>query len=76
MNSRWAHTLDLELLADEAQVVGRFEVGNPVVEETYAVRPAKAIQFVEPDRPWRSRSPKSLKKSSNPPSVVSHKSWN
>ena len=40
-----------ELLADEAQVVGRFEVGNPVVEETDAVRPTKAIQFVEPDRP-------------------------
>ena len=40
-----------ELLADEAQVVGRFEVRNPVVEETNAVRLAKVIQFVEPDRP-------------------------
>src|SRR5512144_2024714 len=39
------------LLADEAQVVGRFEVGNPVVEKTDTVRLAKAIQFVEPDRP-------------------------
>jgi hypothetical protein len=37
--------------ADEAQVVGRFELGNPVVEETDAVRLTKAIQFVEPDRP-------------------------
>jgi hypothetical protein len=42
---------DDKLLADDAQVVGRFEVGNPVVEETDTVRPAKAIQFVEPDRP-------------------------
>ena len=40
-----------ELLADDAQVVSRFEVGNPVVEETDTVRPAKAIQFAEPDRP-------------------------
>jgi hypothetical protein len=40
-----------ELHADDAQVVGRFEVGNPVVEETDTVRFAKAIQFVEPDRP-------------------------
>jgi hypothetical protein len=40
-----------KLLADEAQVVGRFEIGNPVVEEADAVRLAKAIQFVEPDRP-------------------------
>src|SRR5215475_3046880 len=40
-----------ELFADEAQVVGRFEVGNPVVEETDAMRLAKAIQLVEPDRP-------------------------
>ena len=60
-----------ELLADEAKVVGRFEVGNPVVEETDAVRLAKAIQLVEPDGPWRNRSPKSLKKSSNPPGVYS-----
>ena len=36
-----------ELLADEAQVVGRLEVGDPVVEEADAVRLAKAIQFIE-----------------------------
>ena len=57
------------LLADDAQVVGRFELGDPVVEELDAVRFAQAIQFVEPDGPWRNRSPKSLKKSSNPPGV-------
>jgi hypothetical protein len=39
------------LLADDTHVVGRLEVGDPVVEETDTVRLAKAIQFVEPDRP-------------------------
>jgi len=38
-----------ELLADDAQVVGRFEVGNPVVEETDTMWLAQPIQFVEPD---------------------------
>jgi hypothetical protein len=38
------------LLADDAQVVGRFELSDPIVEELDAVRPAQAIQFVEPDR--------------------------
>lgn len=59
-----------ELLADDAQVVGRFEVGNPVVEETDTVRLAKTIQFVEPDRPLAPPL-SSLKKSSNPPGVYS-----
>src|SRR5262249_44265185 len=53
-NGRWIRNHNpnpgSELLADEAQVVSRFEVGNPVVEKTDAVRLAKAIQFVEPDR--------------------------
>jgi hypothetical protein len=48
---RWPEVTSWELLADDAQVVGRLEVGNPVVEETDAVRPAKAVQFIEPDRP-------------------------
>jgi hypothetical protein len=52
VNGRWVRnpTPGSELLADEAQVVSRLEVGNPVVEEPDAVRLAKAIQFVEPDR--------------------------
>ncbi|MET0888111.1 MAG: hypothetical protein ABWX92_16865 [Mycetocola sp.] len=60
-----------DLLADNTQVVFGFEVLDPVIEEADAVPLAKLIQFVEPDRPWRSRSPKSLKKSSNPPGVCS-----
>src|SRR6202008_2515345 len=38
------------LLADYAEVVGRFQIGDPVVEKWDAVRRAEAIQFVEPDR--------------------------
>ena len=60
-----------DVLADNTQVVGGFEVLGPVIEEADAVRLAKLIQFVEPIGPWRSRSPKSLKKSSNPPGVYS-----
>ena len=41
----------LGLFADDPQVIGGFQVGNPVVEEPDAVRLAKAIQFLEPDRP-------------------------
>ena len=73
MNGRWVCNPNPgpELPADEAQVVGRFEVANPVVEETDAVRLAKAIQFVESDRPLAPALSKSLKKSSNPPGVYS-----
>ena len=39
-----------DLLADNAQVVFGFEVLDPVIEEADAVRLAKLIQFVEPDR--------------------------
>ncbi len=44
----WSETT-CALLADDAQVVGGFELGDPVVEEFDAVRFAQAIQFVESD---------------------------
>lgn len=49
--SRAPRALASELLSHNAQVVGGFEVWDPVVEEADAVRLAEAIQLVDPDRP-------------------------
>jgi len=51
------------------RAVGGLDVGDPVVEEADGVRFAEGVQLVEPDRLLAHRSPKSSKKSSNPPGV-------
>src|SRR5262245_30239565 len=67
MRSPWTPTPGAELLADEAQVVGRFEVGNPVVEEPDTMRRTQAIQFVKPDRPSAQALAEVLEEALEPP---------